>query len=73
MEINTGDLAKALKGLGGQAQIRLFNNLSHKAASALVDVLDDLDSMEASEMKEARDIALDILSDLDLNTQQVNN
>lgn len=68
MEINTGDLAKALKSLGGQAQIRLFNNLSPKAASALVEVIDDLESMEESEMKEARDVALDILSDLDLNT-----
>jgi hypothetical protein len=67
MEINTGDLAKALKSLGGQAQIRLFNNLSQKAANALVDVLDDLDSMDETEMKEARDIAMDILSDLDLN------
>jgi hypothetical protein len=67
MEINTGDLAKALKSLGNQAQIRLFNNLSQKAATALVDVLDDLDSMDESEMKEARDIALDILSDLDLD------
>ena len=67
MEINTGDLAKALKSLGGKAQIRLFNNLSQKAASALVDVLDDLESIEESEMKDARDIALDILSDLNLN------
>ena len=67
MEINTGDLAKALKSLGGQAQIRLFNNLSQKAATALVDVLDDLDSMDEAEMKEARDIALDILSDLDID------
>ena len=65
MEINTGDLAKVLKNLGGQAQIRLFNNLSQKAASALVDVLDELDSMDEAEMKEARDIALDILSDTD--------
>jgi len=67
MEINTGDLAKALKSLGGQAQIRLFNNLSQKAANALVDMLEDLGSMDEEEMKEARDIALDILSDLDLN------
>jgi len=67
MEINTGDLAKAIKGLGGQAQIRLFNNLSQNVAKAIKDVLDDLDSLEESEMKEAQDIALDILSDLDLN------
>lgn len=66
MEINTGDLAKAIKGLGGQAQIRLFNNLSQKAAAALKDVLDDLDSMDESEIKEARDSALEILSDLGL-------
>ena len=42
MEINTGDLSKTIKGLGGQAQIRLFNNLSRKAANALKDILDDL-------------------------------
>ena len=67
MEINTGDLAKAIKGLGGQAQIRLFNNLSRKAANALKDVIEELDPMEEAEMKEARDIALDILADLDLD------
>ena len=66
MEINTGDLAKAIKGLGGQAQIRLFNNLSQKAASALNDVLDDLESMDESEIKEARETAVEILSDLGL-------
>ena len=67
MEINTGDLAKALKGLRGQAQIRLFNNLSRKAANALKDVIEELNPMEEEEMKEARDIALDILADLDLD------
>ena len=66
MEINTGDLAKSIKGLGGQAQIRLFNNLSQKAASALKEVLDDLDSMEEPEMKEAQETAIEILSDLGL-------
>ena len=67
MEINTGDLARAMKGLGGQAQIRLFNNLSQTAAKAIKDVLDDLDSLEESEVEEAHDMALDILADLDLN------
>ena len=67
MEINTGDLAKAIKGLGSQAQIRLFNNLSRKAASALKDVIEELDHMDETEMQEARDIALDILTDLDLD------
>jgi hypothetical protein len=67
MEINTGDLAKAMKGLSGQAQIRLFNNLSQKAANALIEILDDLDSLDESEMEEARETALGILSDLDIN------
>ena len=67
MEINTGDLAKAIKGLGGQAQIRLFNNLSRKAANALKDVIEELDPMEEAELHEARDIALDILTSLDLD------
>lgn len=67
MEINTGDLARAIKGLGGQAQIRLFNNLSRKAANALKDVIEELDPMEDAEMQEARDIALDILTNLDLD------
>ena len=71
MEINTGDLARALKSLGGQAQIRLFNNLSQKAATALVEVLDDLEPMDEAEMKEAQDIALEILSDLELDEEQV--
>lgn len=65
MEINTGDLAKAIKGLGGQTQIRLFNNLSQKAANALMEIFDDLDSLDESEMEEAQETALDILSDLD--------
>ena len=67
MEINTGDLAKAIKGLGGQAQIRLFNNLSRKAANALKDVIEKLEPLEEAEMKEARDIALDILTNQDLD------
>ena len=66
MEINTGDLAKAVKGLGGQSQIRLFNNLSNKAANALKDVLDELDSLDDSELLDAQKSALDILSDLEL-------
>jgi len=66
MEINTGDLAKAIKGLGGQSQIRLFNNLSDKAANALKEVLDDLDSVGESEMQESQETALAILSDLGL-------
>ena len=64
MEINTGDLAKAIKGMGGRAQIRIFNHLPQKAANALREKLEDLDSIEASELAEAQKTALEIISDL---------
>jgi len=67
MEISTGGLAKAIKGLGGQAQKRLFSNLSQKAACALKEVIDDLDPLEESELREAQETALNIIEGLDLN------
>jgi len=62
MEINTGDLAKSLKGMGGQAQTRIFNNLSKKAAYALKDTLEDLDTLDETELAEVQEMVLDILS-----------
>ena len=67
MEINTADLAKGIKGLDGQTQKKLFSSLSRKAASALREVIDDLDSLEESEIKAAQEIALNIIAGLDLN------
>jgi len=64
MEINTGDLAKSLKGMGGRAQIRIFNKLSEKAAQALKDSIEDLHSLTASELAAAQQMALEIISDL---------
>jgi hypothetical protein len=64
MEINTGDLAKSLKGMGGRAQIRIFNKLSKKAARALRDTIEDLNSLNASELATAQQMALEIISDL---------
>ena len=63
MEINTGDLARSLKGMGGQAQIRIFKNLPRKAAHALKDTMDDLDSMDDAELSRIQDIVIDIISD----------
>ena len=68
MEINTGDLAKSLKGMGGQAQRRIFNNLSKKAASALKDSLEDLDSMDDAELAEIQERVLEIITDLQAQT-----
>jgi hypothetical protein len=68
MEINTNDLAKLLKGMGGQAQSRIFNNLSKKAAYGLKDTLEDLDSIEDATLATVQDMALDIISDLQTQT-----
>ena len=68
MEINTGDLAKLLKGMGGQAQIRIFSNLSKKAAYGLKDTLEDLDSMDDAELAEVQDMVLGIIMDLQVQT-----
>jgi hypothetical protein len=68
MEINTSDLAKLLKGMGGQAQTRIFNNLSKKAAYGLKDTLEDLDSIDDAELATVQDMAFDIISDLHAQT-----
>jgi hypothetical protein len=68
MEINTTDLAKLLKGMGGQAQIKIFNNLSKKAAYGLKDALEDLDSMDDAELAAVQDMVLEIISDLPAQT-----
>ena len=63
MEINTADLAKLLKGMGGQAQIRIFNNLSKKAAFGLKDTLEDLESIDYAELAAVQNMVLEIISD----------
>ena len=68
MEINTADLAKTLKGMGGQAQIKIFNNLSQKAASGLKDSLDNLDSVDETELSEIQELILEIISDIQAQT-----
>jgi hypothetical protein len=64
MEINTGDLALALTGMGGQAQIRIFKNLPQKAAYALKDSLEDLKSTDEAELSGIQDMALEIIMDI---------
>ncbi len=68
MEINTDDLAKSLKGMGGQAQIKIFDNLSKKAAHALKDTFEDLDSIDESDLAEIQETLLEIISELQEQT-----
>ena len=64
MVINTGDLAKSMKCMGGRAQLKVFNTLSKKAADALKDTVEDLQSVDESELVSAQEAALDIISDI---------
>jgi flagellar motor switch protein FliG len=64
MAIDTGDLARAMKIMGGRAQVKLFVSMPEKAAHALSDALDDLRDLDDSEINEASQMVLEILSDL---------
>jgi DnaJ-domain-containing protein 1 len=64
MEINTGDLAKFMKCIGGQAQLKIFNNLPEKAADALRDTVEDLESLNESDLANAQELALEIITEL---------
>jgi hypothetical protein len=64
MAIDTGDLARAMKIMGGRAQVKLFASMPEKAAHALSDALDDLRDLDDSEINEASQMVLEILSDL---------
>ena len=63
-EINTSDLAKAVKGMGGKTQLKIFNNLSKKAASMLHEAVEYSDFGDQSEMQAVYDKVEAILTDL---------
>jgi flagellar motor switch protein FliG len=49
-EISTVDLARALKGIEGKAQIKVFKNLPKRSAAILQETVEHLDLMRESEM-----------------------
>jgi hypothetical protein len=63
-EINTTDLARAVKGMGGKTQLKIFNNLSKKAASMLQEAVEYSDFGDESEMQAVYDKIEAILTDL---------
>jgi len=63
-EINTSDLALAVKGMGGKTQLKIFNNLSKKAASMLHEAVEYSDFGDESEMQAIYDKVAAILTDL---------
>jgi hypothetical protein len=64
-EVSTVDLARALKGIEGKAQIKVFRNLPKRSAAILQETVEHLDLMRESEMKEAQEKLLLIISGLD--------
>ena len=64
-EISTVDLARALKGIEGKAQIKVFKNLPKRPAAILQETVEHLDLMRDSEMKEAQEKILLIISGLE--------
>ena len=62
--VNIDDLARAIKDLEGQVQIRLFSNLPERGAKLLLEAVEHLNSVEPSEIIEAQDKVAAILSEL---------
>lgn len=64
-EISTVDLARALKGIEGKAQIKVFKNLPKRSAAILQETVEHLDLMRESEMTEAQEKVLLIITGLE--------
>jgi flagellar motor switch protein FliG len=64
-EISTVDLARALKGIEGKTQIKVFKNLPKRSAAILQETVEHLDLMRDSEMNEAQEKILLIISGLE--------
>ena len=62
--INIDDLAKAIRDMEGQVQIKLFNHLPERGAGLLLEALEQLDSSAHSEIREAQHKVVAILSEL---------
>lgn len=64
-EISTVDLARALKGIEGKAQIKVFKNLPKRSAAILQETVEHLYLMRESEMNDAQEKVLLIISELE--------
>ena len=64
-EISTVDLARALKGIEGEAKIKVFKNLPKRSAAILQETVEHLDLMRDSEMNEAQEKILFVISGLE--------
>ena len=70
-EISTVDLARALKGIDGKAQIKVFKNLPKRSAAILQETVEHLDLMRDSEMTEAQEKMLLVIADLEKHQDEL--
>ncbi|MGD9078658.1 MAG: FliG C-terminal domain-containing protein [Desulfobacterales bacterium] len=62
--IKVEDLARAIKDMDGQVQIKLFNMLPERGASLLLESVEQMDSIEPGEILEAQNKVVAIISEL---------
>ena len=62
--INIDDLAKAIKSMAGEVQIKVFEHLPDRGASLLLESIERLDSIGPQETLEAQNKVVAIISDL---------
>lgn len=70
-EISTVDLARALKGIDGKAQIKVFKNLPKRSAAILQETVEHLDLMRESEMTEAQEKMLLVIAELEKHQEEL--
>ena len=63
-EVNTQDLARAIQGMSGNAQTRIFRNLSKRGANYLQQTLSQMDPVASDDMHAAQNKIHSIISDL---------
>ncbi len=62
--IHIDDLAKTVKDMDGQAQIKIFDHLPDRGASMLLEAIEQMDSVERHEIVEAQNKFIAIMSEL---------
>jgi len=68
-EIDTVDLATAVKGMEERSQLKIIRNMPKRSIGLLQDVMDQLGTTRQSEIDAAQDKICEILSDLNIDDQ----
>ncbi len=63
-EMNTADLARAIKDLSGKARIKIFSNMQKKGAMSLKETLDAMQPLSKAETAEAQQVFVKTIAEL---------